>query len=207
VNLIQTDETEQVTTLGRDRSDREVWEWLRQGNHEALGELFDRHADAVHAFAFRRTASWTAADDVVQATFVNVWRRFERNAPGPLRVESARAYLLVVAGNECRALARTAARLRRLTNRLPEPAPSPDHATAVAHRVDDERQMSSVRRALGKLPRHERETLELVAWSGLTQAEAADALGVPIGTVKARLHRARRRFPDLMRTAFLEELS
>jgi RNA polymerase sigma-70 factor (ECF subfamily) len=210
VNLIPTDEIEQVTGMpaqGMDSPDREVWERLREGDHLALGELFDRHANAVHAFAFRRTASWTAAEDVVQATFVNVWRRFERNPPGPLRVETARAYLLVVAGNECRSLARTAARLRRLTNRLPEPAPDPDHAADVAHRLDDERQMSSVRRALGKLPRHERETLELVVWSGLTQAEAADALGVPIGTVKARLHRARHRFPDSLRTEFLEELS
>jgi RNA polymerase sigma-70 factor (ECF subfamily) len=68
--------------------------------------------------------------------------------------------------------------------------------------------MSAIRRAMAELPRHERETLELVVWSGLTMAEAADALGVPVGTVKARLHRARRRFPDLLtRVALNEELS
>jgi len=61
---------------------------------------------------------------------------------------------------------------------------------------------------VAKLPRHERETLELVVWSGLTTAEAADALGVPVGTVKARLHRTRRRFPDLLtRVDLTEELS
>ena len=61
---------------------------------------------------------------------------------------------------------------------------------------------------VAKLPRHERETLELVVWAGLTQAEAADALGVPVGTVKARLHRTRRRFPDLLaRVDVTEELS
>ncbi|WP_432935881.1 RNA polymerase sigma factor [Kribbella sp. CA-253562] len=67
--------------------------------------------------------------------------------------------------------------------------------------------MSAVRRALAKLPRHEQETLELVVWAGLTVAETAAALGVAEGTVKARLHRTRRRFPDLLsRVALSEEL-
>ncbi|TDW92955.1 RNA polymerase sigma-70 factor (ECF subfamily) [Kribbella pratensis] len=191
-----------------DGSDEELWEQLRAGDHFALGELFDRYADDVRAFAFRRTASWSTADDVVQATFLSTWRRFERNPPGPLTGSSARGWLLVVAGNECRTLARTAARLRNLVDRLPEPSPDDDHAPDVARRLDDELRMSAIRRAVAKLPRHERETLELVVWSGLTTAEAADALGVPVGTVKARLHRTRRRFPDLLtRVDLTEELS
>ena len=189
-------------------SDPELWERLRTGDHFALGELFDRYADDVHAFAFRRTASWSTAEDVVQATFLNTWRRFQRNPPGPLTGTSARGWLLMVAANECRALFRTASRLRRLLDRLPDPAPDGDHAPEVARRLDDERQMSAIRRAVAKLPRHERETVELVVWSGLTMTEAADALRVPVGTVKARLHRTRRRFPDLLtRVALNEELS
>ncbi|GAA1595459.1 MULTISPECIES: RNA polymerase sigma factor [Kribbella] len=189
-------------------ADQELWERLRVGDHFALGELFDRYADDIRAFAFRRTASWSTADDVVQATFLSTWRRFQRNPPGPLTGPTARGWLLVVAGNECRALARTANRLRGLVDRIPRPDPSDDHAPDVARRLDDERQMSAIRRAVAKLPRHERETLELVVWSGLTVAETADALGVPVGTVKARLHRTRRRFPDLLtRVALNEELS
>lgn len=191
-----------------DGSDEELWERLRTGDHFALGELFDRYADDVRAFAFRRTASWSTADDVVQATFLSTWRRFERNPPGPLTAPSARGWLLVVAGNECRTLARAASRLRILVDRLPGPAPGDDHAPDVARRLDDELRMSAIRRAVAKLPRHERETLELVVWSGLTTAEAAHALGVPVGTVKARLHRTRQRFPDLLtRVALTEELS
>ena len=189
-------------------SDQELWERLRVGDHFALGELFDRYADDVRAFAFRRTASWSTADDVVQSTFLSTWRRFQRNPPGRLTGASARGWLLMVAGNECKSLHRTANRLRRLVDRLPDPAPGSDHAAEVARRLDDERQMSAIRRAVAKLPRHERETLELVVWSGLTTTEAADALGVPVGTVKARLHRTRRRFPDLLtRVALNEELS
>ncbi|TWD84455.1 RNA polymerase ECF family sigma subunit [Kribbella amoyensis] len=197
-----------ASDAARAAPDDEVWERLREGDQSALGELFDRYADDVYAFAFRRTASWAAAEDVVQATFLSTWRRFHRDPPGPLTVPSARGWLLVVAGNECRTLYRTGRRLRALVDRLPDPPHSPDHAGEVARRLDDERRMSAVRRAVGKLPRHERETLELVVWSGLTLAEAAAALGVAEGTVKARLHRARRRFPDLLsRVALSEELS
>jgi RNA polymerase sigma-70 factor (ECF subfamily) len=80
VNLILTDDAEPVMTTG---SDPDLWDRLRSGDHRALGELFDRYADDVHAFAFRRTASWSTADDIVQATFLNTWRRFQRNPPGP----------------------------------------------------------------------------------------------------------------------------
>ncbi|MEU8223130.1 RNA polymerase sigma factor [Kribbella sp. NPDC048915] len=195
--------------------DAELWDRLRVGDHFALGELFDRYADDVRAFAFRRTASWSTADDVVQATFLSTWRRFQRNPPGPLTAPSARGWLLMVARHECIAVFRAANRVRKLVERLPgqhpdhaEYADHADHADQVARRLDDERRMSAIRRAVAKLPRHERETLELVVWSGLTLAEAADALGVPVGTVKARLHRTRRRFPDLLpRVDLTEELS
>jgi RNA polymerase sigma-70 factor (ECF subfamily) len=205
VKTTLTDDAEPVMATG---SDQDLWERLRAGDNFALGELFDRYADDVRAFAFRRTASWSTADDVVQATFLSTWRRFEHNPPGPLDAPSARGWLLVVAGNECRTLARAASRFRNLIDRLPHPGPDADHAPDVARRLDDERRMSAIRRAVAKLPRHERETLELVVWSGLTTAEAADALGVPVGTVKARLHRTRRRFPDLLtRVALTEELA
>jgi RNA polymerase sigma-70 factor (ECF subfamily) len=214
VKNLLTDETEPPMPAGSPSStgpgpgDGELWERLRAGDQTALGELFDRYADEVYGFAFRRTASWAAAEDVVQATFLTTWRRFQRNPPGPLTGPSARGWLLVVAGNECRSLFRTTRRFRNLVERLPSPAPEKDHAAEVARRLDDERQMSAIRQALAKLPRHERETLELVVWSGLTMAETAEALGVPIGTVKARLHRTRRRFPDLLsRIALSEELS
>ena len=53
--------------------------------------------------------------------------------------------------------------------------------------------MSEIHRALARLPRHEREVVELCVWSGLDQQAAAAALGIAVGTVKSRLHRARRR--------------
>ncbi len=179
-------------------SDAQLWDRIRRGDDDALGALFDRHADAVHAFAFRRTASWTAAEDVVQTTFLTTWRRLRARDPGPLQGTSARGWLLVVAANECRTSHRTAARLRTLLDRVPDPGPTPDHAEDVTERLVAEQRMAAVRSAVRRLPRHERDTLELVTWSGLTIAETAAALGVPEGTVKARLHRARRRLAGLI---------
>jgi RNA polymerase sigma-70 factor, ECF subfamily len=179
-------------------TDAYLWDRVRDGDAAALGELYDRHAAAVYGFAFRRTASWTAAEDVLQTTFLRAWRTLTSGRHGPLRGTSARGWLLVVAGSECRNAFRAARRMRQLVERLPAPEAGPDHATEVARRVDDQRRMSAVRQAVDKLPRHERETLELVTWAGLSIAETAAALGVPEGTVKARLHRARKRLPDLV---------
>ncbi|WP_432935879.1 RNA polymerase sigma factor [Kribbella sp. CA-253562] len=127
MKIILTDETEYPMAAGPPAGpgDGVLWDRLRGGDREALGLLFDRYADDVHAFAFRRTASWAAAEDIVQTTFLTTWRRFQHNPPGPLTAPSARAWLLVVAANECRTLHRTARRFRSLLDRLPDPPPTP----------------------------------------------------------------------------------
>ena len=175
--------------------DRVLWSRLAGADDAALTELYRRHCDAVYNFAFRRTASWAAAEDVVQATFTAVWRRARAGTVDALRSETARAVLLVMAGQECANAARTARRQRLLHGRIEADsggAVSPDHAGSTAERVDDELQMSEVRRALRLIPRVQREAIELVVWSHCSIAEAAGALGVSEGTVKSRLHRARR---------------
>jgi RNA polymerase sigma factor (sigma-70 family) len=72
------------------------------------------------------------------------------------------------------------------------------YVQAVAARIDSERRIAAVHRALRRLPKHERETVELVYWAELSIAAAATVLGVAPGTVKARLSRARRRLPELL---------
>ena len=178
--------------------DQLIWERLRQRDPEALGELFGRYFDSVHAFAVRRTGSYAAADDIVQATFFNAWRHFARTDPGPLTRPTARAWLITIAFNEVRNLARARRRLTRFALSQPPPPDQPDHADAVADRIDTEQRIAEVRVALHRLPRHERETVELVYWAELTIAETAAVLGVAPGTVKVRLSRARRRLPALL---------
>lgn len=188
--------------------DRVLWSRLAGADDAALTELYRRHCDAVYNFAFRRTASWAAAEDVVQATFTAVWRRARAGTVDALRSETARAVLLVMAGQECANAARTARRQRLLHGRIEADsggAVSPDHAGSTAERVDDELQMSEVRRALRLIPQVQREAIELVVWSHCSIAEAAGALGVSEGTVKSRLHRARQSLSTVIEIDALKE--
>jgi len=185
-----------------------LWSRLARADDAALTELYRRHCDTVYNFAFRRTASWAAAEDVVQATFTAVWRRARAGTVDALRAETARAVLLVMAGQECANVARTARRQRLLHGRIEADcggAVSPDHAGSTAARVDDERQMSEVHRALRLIPQVQREAIELVVWSHCSIAEAADALGVSEGTVKSRLHRARQSLSTVIEIDALKE--
>lgn len=76
---------------------------------------------------------------------------------------------------------------------MPVPRALPDIADDIAGRVDDRRRIAAVRTALERLSRADREVLALCVWGGLDYAAAAEALGVPVGTVRSRLSRARRR--------------
>ena len=189
-------------------NDRDLWSRLAGADGAALTQLYRRHCDAVYNFAFRRTASWATAEDVVQATFTAVWRRACDGTVDPLRAETARAVLLVMAGQECANVARSARRLRLLHGRIEADAGgvvAADHAAPTAARVDDELRMSHVRRALERIPAVQREAIELVVWSGCSVAEAATALGVSVGTVKSRLHRARQSLSDEISVDALKE--
>ena len=148
------------------------------------------------------------SEDVVQGTFTAVWRRACDGTVDPLRAETARAVLLVMAGQECANVVRSARRQRLLRGRIEADAGgavSADHAGPTAARVDDERRMSEVRRALTRIPAVQREAIELVVWSHCSMAEAAGALGVSEGTVKSRLHRARQSLTDVIEIDALKE--
>jgi len=181
--------------------DQDLWERLRAADEQALAGLFHRHSDAVYNFAFRRTTSWSSAEEVVQATFVALWRRARAGRIDQLTLDSARPLLLVMAGYECGNVLRSSRRQAALTGRIELTDHSgtvPDHSTAAAARIDDERAMSEIRRSLDRIPAKQREVIELVIWSECSIAEAARALGVPEGTVKSRLARARKRLAGLL---------
>jgi RNA polymerase sigma factor (sigma-70 family) len=172
-------------------SDRELWQRAGDGDSTAFGEIFERHAKAVYNHLFRRISDWSQAEDLTSAVFLHAWRR---RSTVVLDRESVLPWLLGVANQVLRNQRRATRRSRAVVARVvPAGETACDHADAVAAAVDDERQMAELRRALAALPRHEREVIELCVWSGLDQQAAAVALGVPVGTVKSRMHRARLR--------------
>ncbi|WP_329303673.1 RNA polymerase sigma factor [Streptomyces sp. NBC_00659] len=172
-------------------SDRELWARAVDGDREAFGRIFDRHGKTVYNHLFRRTADWSEAEDLTSTVFLHAWRRRSETV---LDRDSALPWLLGIAdrllSNTRRRLRRAEALLRRLVSHDESVG---DHADRVAVLVDDERRMSEIHRALARLPRHEREVVELCVWSGLDQQAAAATLEVAVGTVKSRLHRARQR--------------
>jgi RNA polymerase sigma-70 factor (ECF subfamily) len=186
-------------------SDGQLWRRLCAGDADALTAVYERYVDAIYNFAFRRTASWSVAEEAVQATFTTLWRRARDGALSPLRLPSARPLLLTMAGHECANLQRAQRRRHALLRRLRPSPDTVDHAPQVAERLDDELRMSEVRRAMRRLPGSQQEAIELVVWAELSVAEAADALGVAEGTVKSRLSRGRKRLAGLLRVDVAEE--
>jgi RNA polymerase sigma-70 factor (ECF subfamily) len=175
-------------------SEAALVEELRHGSRAALAELFDRYADTIYTYCFRRSASWPAAEDATSTVFLEAWR-----SRASMRVldGSALPWLYGIANNVCRNSARSRRRMAQALNRVPREGTAPDHAEQVAARLDSERRMRAVLDGVRRLPRHEQEVLALVVWSRLTYEQAAAALDVPVGTVRSRLSRARRRLGEL----------
>ena len=118
-------------------------------------------------------------------------------------MDSARPALLRMARNECSNANRSRDRHLTLVDRVrTEQRPPADNT---ASWVEAESAMAVIRQALAALPANQRDVVELVAWSGLSLADAAAALKISVGTVKSRLSRARARLARTELAALLEE--
>ena len=129
---------------------------------------------------------------------LTTWRRATDRRLRPLTHASALPWLLGVGAHESQNATRLLRRVERRQRQTAPPEPLADHADEVAARIDDERRMAEVRWAMAQIPVHERNTIELVVWSGLSVAEAADVLQVAAGTVKSRLARGRSHLARLL---------
>lgn len=164
--------------------------WLRAGHHDgaAFGELFERHSTDVYNHCFRRTGSWSVAQDLTSVVFLQAWRR-RRDVR--LHGDSILPWLLAVANNAARNSDRSIRRNSRLLAKLPRRDAALNFDEEVSNRIDDERAMRLILDTVNTLRVEEREIIALCDWSNLSYSEAAVALNVPIGTVRSRLSRAR----------------
>ena len=169
--------------------DVELWERSQAGDAEAFAALFDRHANTVYRHCFRCVADWALAEDLTSVVFLEAWRRRQN-----VRISGAsvRPWLLGVAMNVVRNQQRALRRYRAALERLPPPGPTHDFSDRLVESMDAARRMRALSRELRQLPRREREVL-LLSWADLTSREIATALGIPEGTVRTRMARARRR--------------
>jgi RNA polymerase sigma-70 factor (ECF subfamily) len=170
-------------------TDRDLWQRAVSGEAECFGVLFDRHAEAVRGYCARRTGSIDDADDLVSIVFLEAWRR---RASVELVDHNALPWLYGVARRTIQHRWRTTTRHRRALARLPREVTG-DHAEDVVARVDDQRHLAEVRQAFHGLNPIDQDVLLVCVWQHLDYASASVALGVPIGTVRSRLARARAR--------------
>lgn len=168
--------------------DEQLWSLLRNGDPAALGALFDRHADAVYRFCLYRCGSPADAEDLAATVFLEAWRDRGRLT---LTSESALPLLYGIARHLCAHFHRSRSRGDRAMLRIPHHGEEADCAEAVVDRLDREAVALRMQRALADLPRRLREVVELCLIGEMNIAVAAAALGVPEGTVKSRLSRAR----------------
>jgi RNA polymerase sigma factor (sigma-70 family) len=168
------------------------------GEPEAFGVIFDRHFEAVVGFCVRRIGVGRGEDvagDVFRWAFENR-RRFD------LEHHDARPWLFGVANNLVRQALRSSGRQGLAYGRwlATEMGEGIEVESQVAAAVDAQHDFSAVSAVLDRQPIEEVETLLLFAWEGLTYAEVAEALAIPLGTVRSRIHRVRRHIEEALDT-------
>jgi RNA polymerase sigma factor (sigma-70 family) len=153
-----------------------------------FGEIFDRHAEAVFRYLARRIGP-DDASDLLADVFLAAFEARSRYASD---FTAALPWLYGIASNLLRKHFRRRAGELRMLDRLVARREPGDHVD-VADAIDAQLQVRAMAKLLDELPPGERDVLMLYAWEALTYEEIAGALDIPVGTVRSRLHRTRRR--------------
>lgn len=154
----------------------------------AFAELYDRHAATVYRYAARRIDQGSA-EDIMSETFLVA---FERREAFDCSYDSALPWLLGIATTLVRKRARLEARAWKGMLAEHEAASvTADQIERMGLRIDAQSSIKKVVAAIRRMSEGDRDVLLLHAWADLTYEQIAVALGIPIGTVRSRLNRAR----------------
>jgi RNA polymerase sigma factor (sigma-70 family) len=172
----------------------ELADWTRALGHDprAFAAIFDHHEGRVFRHSLRLAGNYHDAEDVVAASFFELWRRREKVH---LVADSTLPWLLVTATNLARNSRRSLRRYRAVLDRLPRGAEADPPQTGILrdsglHENDD------LYRAIRELGTTDASLLMLTAIEGLPVSEAAGLLGMTDGAGRVRLHRAKQRLRD-----------
>lgn len=161
-----------------------------ESDDQRFAQLFRDHGEAIYRFCLRRTHDREQAQDACSTVFVEAWRRrmevelFER---------PPRPWLYAVAANVIRNQARSSRRRADLVRRVPRARAQLDCVEEIAERVDAAALAAVVFEVLERLSPGERAVVALCLVDGCSYEAAALELGVPVGTIRSRLFRARGR--------------
>jgi len=164
-------------------ADHAALERMARGDHDALAELYDRHARLVYSLALRIVRDQSDAEDVAQEVFSQAWRQ-------AARYESSRGNVIAWLLNLSRS--RAIDRLRGRRTRPEAAADSlalelPDLAQPIDEKLALSGRASQIRAAVEELSVLQRMAIELAFYEGLTHVEIAERLELPLGTVKTRI--------------------
>jgi RNA polymerase sigma factor (sigma-70 family) len=167
-----------------------------------FGVIFDRHATVLHRYLVRRLGPGEA-DGLFGETFRIA---FEKRATYDLERSSARPWLYGIATNLVAKHRRSEARRIRAVARLAgQRVAGEDMTERAVGPIDATRRWERVAEAITALPEPDRDVLVLHVWEGLGYDEIAAALAIPMGTVRSRLNRVRRRLRELDDTGGREQ--
>lgn len=188
------------------RGDRELLRAYLQGDAPSFDALVDRYARDLYGFLYRFVGDAALADDLVQETFLQIHVAADSfDLARPLK-----PWLYTIAANKARDLLRS--RVRRQERSLDAPGGGRDSELSLAdvaeaateapdQRSDVNDERHRVRALIARMPEHLRVILILGYYQQLPYAEIAEILGIPVGTVKSRLHSAVTHFGNLWRSA------
>ena len=164
-------------------TDEGLLQLLRLGNESALGALYDRYGKMAYSLAYRILGDIHAAEDAVQEAFINIWRR-----AGSFSASrgTARTWIMAVVHHRSIDIGR---RRRGLTPReLPlEMAQLPEDPRDTWYEVSNTLDRELLNGCLQRIPKTQREVIQLAYFEGYTQREIAALKGIPLGTVKGRM--------------------
>jgi RNA polymerase sigma factor (sigma-70 family) len=154
---------------------------------ERFAILFRRHGQDIARYVARRLGA-EIADDIVADTFLVA---FDRRASYDVRRPDARPWLYGIAGNHIRRHRRDEVRKLRALQRTGVDEVVESFADRVDARITAGVESRSLALAIAKLSPEQREVLLLVCWAELSYDQVAEAIGIPAGTVRSRMNRAR----------------
>jgi RNA polymerase sigma-70 factor (ECF subfamily) len=185
-----------LSAPGEDADDATVIEASLR-DPERFAVIFDRHGPHIHRYLDRRMGR-QVADDLLAETFLIA---LDRRRQYDLSRPDARPWLYGIATNVVSRHWRAEAREVKLRTRALVSEPEAGHAERVAEQVTAQAMGKLLGIALAGLADADRDVLLLIAWEGLAYDEVAAALAIPVGTVRSRLNRARRKVQRTLRTA------
>lgn len=184
-------------------SDEKLVELFRTGNEDAFIQLIRRYERELYNFLVKFLGQSSSAEDVFQETFLQV----HLSASSFESSRRFRPWLYTIAANKARDWLRS--RSRRPTVQLSGPDDEGDvgslwesllqDSTTPDQQLQVKQRQEFVRKVIGELPDHHREILVLSYYNQLSYKELSEILGIPLGTVKSRLHSAVAHFGRLYR--------